>query len=128
MGREKAITLRFKPDCMPDMELYRRIWEEKERMGISMPNCTKELLNRGLKAGDDEATGTRLLDGIRKCIHEEMATLCAGIIESKPQTKGSQTSMSASALPEECGEQEGSLPDFSDKAPQCLNSMLEKFK
>lgn len=125
MEREKAITLRFRPDSVPDMELYGRLMEEKARMGISMPGCAKTLLNKGLKAEDADISGARLMDGIRECVHDEMMAFCAGIIATLPQA---QATRSASASPRERGGQETLLPEASDNPPPCLDMMLEKFK
>ena len=44
MADERVVTLRFKPECVPDMELYSRLEAEKRRIGLSMPVYVKGIL------------------------------------------------------------------------------------
>ena len=44
MSDDRIITLRFKPENVPDMELYRELEAEKKRLGLSMPVYVKDIL------------------------------------------------------------------------------------
>lgn len=126
MADDRVITLRFKPENVPDMELYNRLETEKKRIGISMPAYVKGVLlqhfeNPGRMWADAEAD--TCVEQMREIVHEELASQSAvlggmfeRIVQSLPD--GIQKTGKAS------GEV---LPEYSDRFPEGLNGVLEKF-
>lgn len=126
MADDRVITLRFKPECVPDMELYNRLEAEKGRLGLSMPAYVKDILrqyfeNPGRMWGHAEAG--ICMEQVRGIVQEELASQSAelaGMIERM-----------AESLPDglqKKGEPSGEvLPGYSDRFPEGLNGVLKKF-
>ena len=126
MADDRVITLRFKPECVPDMELYNRLEAEKGRLGLSMPTYVKDILRRrfegsGSMLGHTEAD--TCMEQMRVILHEELASQSAALtgvferlVESLP-----------SGLQKKAELSDEILPGYSDRFPEGLNGVLEKF-
>ena len=83
MSDDRIITLRFKPENVPDMELYRELEAEKKRLGLSMPVYVKDILQQHFKDGERMWTDG-CMERIREIVHGELASqnaVFAGQIE-----------------------------------------------
>ena len=113
MADERVVTLRFKPECVPDMELYSRLEAEKKRLGLSMPAYVKDILRRHFEDSGriwEHVEAGICMEQVRGIVHEELASQSAelaGMIERE---------LSGEAL-----------PGYSDSFPEGLNGVLEKF-
>ena len=126
MADERVVTLRFKPECVPDMELYSRLEAEKKRLGLSMPAYVKDILRRHFEDSGrawEHAEAGICMEQVRGIVHEELASqsaALAGMLEKM-----------AESLPDglqKKGEPSGEvLPGYSDRFPEGLNGVLEKF-
>ena len=126
MADDRVITLRFKPECVPDMELYNRLEAEKGRLGLSMPTYVKDILRRrfegsGSMLGHTEAD--TCMEQMRVILQEELASQSAALtgvferlVESLP-----------SGLQKKAELSDEILPGYSDRFPEGLNGVLEKF-
>ena len=126
MADDRVITLRFKPECVPDMELYSRLEAEKRRLGLSMPAYVKDILRRrfegsGSMLGHTEAD--TCMEQMRVILQEELASQSAALtgvferlVESLP-----------SGLQKKAELSDEILPGYSDRFPEGLNGVLEKF-
>ncbi len=126
MADERVVTLRFKPGSVPDMELYSKLEAEKKRLGLSMPIYVKDILRQYFesqaKAWTDAGADV-CMERMREIVHEELAsqsTVLAGIFEKAAESlpKGSQKTGELSSE---------ALPGYSDRFPEGLNGILEKF-
>lgn len=126
MGDDRIITIWFKPECVPDMELYSRLEAEKRQIGLSMPAYVKDIFRRhfedsGRVWGRTEAG--ICMEQMREILQEELASQSVALarmfermVESLP------------AGPQKKGEPSGEvLPGYSDRFPEGLNGVLEKF-
>ena len=126
MADERIITIRFKPECVPDMELYSRLEAEKRRLGLSMPTYVKDILWQHFEGSGKMGRHTEAdicMEQMRGILHEELAsqsTTLAGMIERMAESipGGRQKEREPS------GE---TLPGYSDRFPEGLNGVLEKF-
>ena len=126
MADDRIITIRFKPECVPDMELYSRLEAEKRRLGLSMPAYVKDILRRrfegsGSMLGHTEAD--TCMEQMRVILQEELASQSAALtgvferlVESLP-----------SGLQKKAELSDEILPGYSDRFPEGLNGVLEKF-
>ena len=126
MADERVVTLRFKPECVPDMELYSRLEAEKKRLGLSMPAYVKDILRRHFEDSGriwEHVEAGICMEQVRGIVHEELASQSAelaGMIErmaeSLPGGLQKERELSGEAL-----------PGYSDRFPEGLNGVLEKF-
>lgn len=130
MADGRIITLRFKPESVPDMELYRELEDGKNRLGLSMPAYVKGILGRHFEGmgGSWKDTGTdACMEQIREIVHGEIAAHSAAvtgtlerIAEGLPDGMGSLVR----EKPQGGGE---ALPEYSESFPEGLSGVLEKF-
>ena len=123
MSDDRIITLRFKPENVPDMELYRELEAEKKRLGLSMPVYVKDILQQHFKGGERMWTDG-CMERIREIVHGELASqnaVFAGQLEKiAAGTPGGIKNTGQSP-------EEETLPEYSDDFPEGLNGVLEKF-
>ena len=123
MSDDRIITLRFKPENVPDMELYRELEAEKKRLGLSMPVYVKDILQQHFKDGERMWTDG-WMERIREIVHGELASqnaVFAGQLEKI--AAGIPGGIKNTGQPPE----EETLPEYSDDFPEGLNGVLEKF-
>ena len=126
MADERVITLRFKPECVPDMELYSRLEAEKRRIGLSMPVYVKGILRRHFEDSGkvcEHAEAGICMEQVRGIVHEELASqsaALAGMIERMAESL-------PGGLQKERKPSGEALPGYSDRFPEGLNGVLEKF-
>lgn len=128
MADDRVITLRFKPESVPDMELYRELEMEKEQLGLSMPVYVKSILWRHFGGAGQMQKGTGLdascMEQMKEIVHEELASqsdILVGMLERITEGLVLTDGMRKTGPPEEV------LPRYSDAFPEGLNGVLEKF-
>lgn len=126
MADDRIITLRFKPECMPYMELYGRLEAEKKRLGLSMPVYVKDILRQHFEDSGrmwGHAETDTCMEQVRGIVQEELASQSiafAGMLERMAE--------SLPGGPQKKAEPQGeALPGYSDRFPEGLNGVLEKF-
>lgn len=126
MADDRVVTLRFKLESVPDMELYNKLEAEKKRLGLSMPVYVKGVLCQHFGSQGrvwTDAGADICMERVRQIVHEELASqsaALAGMFEKMAEglPRGLQTT----------GEPSGEeLPGYSDRFPEGLNGVLEKF-
>lgn len=127
MTDDRIITLRFKPESVPDMELYRNLEMEKKRLGLSMPAYVKNALRQNFESRERMWTDGSVdvcMERIREIVHGELASQNAAF--------AGQLEKIAVGIPggikntRQLSEEEA-LPEYSDDFPERLNDVLEKF-
>lgn len=131
MADDRIITLRFKPESVPDMELYRNLETEKKRLGLSMPAYVKNVLRQNFESRERMWTDGNVdvcMERIREIVHGELALHSVVVSEMLEKMTGGVTNDMGKAewgkAPDCLGER---LPEYSDDFPEGLNDVLEKF-
>lgn len=128
MADDRVITLRFKSESVPDVDLYRKLEMEKERLGLSMPIYVKSILWRHFGGAGQIQEGTGLdtpcMEQMKEIVHEELASqsdILVGMLERITEELVLMEGMKKTSPSEEV------LPGYSDAFPEGLNGVLEKF-
>lgn len=134
MADDRVITLRFKPESVPDMELYRKLEAEKKRLGLSMPIYVKDVLRKSFEDGGRIRTGAGMdayMEQMREVVCGELFSWNAAFTEKLERiaegfpngTKEAGGTGEEGAL----SEKEVILPEYSEEFPEGLEDILEKF-
>lgn len=89
MAEDRIITLRFKAGNSMERELYQKLEQEKENLGLSMPVYVKEVLRRRFENRQDECIGTMqnpCFTRLQELMHEEFASLRAVLMRMLTQS------------------------------------------
>ena len=129
MAEEKVVTLRFQERKSMDMELYQRLEDGKNGLGLSMPTYVKGILWHHFE--DGERSGTRMdgcMERIQEIVHGEVVSqsaVLAGMLEKIME--GSPERMSRATQTGGLPERGDALPGYSDSLPEGFGGVLEKF-
>lgn len=128
MADDRIITLRFKTESVPDMELYKELEAEKKRLGLSMPAYVKDILSQHFEGRERVWAGAGMdgcMERIREIVHGELAAQNAAFTgQLEKIASGISNGAKSTGQPPE-GEEP--LPEYSDDFPEGLNGVLEKF-
>ncbi len=130
MAGDRVITLRFKPESVPDMELYRELEAEKNRLGLSMPVYVKGILGRhfeGMGGGWKDAGTDGCMEQIREIVHGEIAAHSAAVTGTLERIAEGLPNGIGNVIQERLPGSEEALPEYSGDFPEGLNGVLEKF-
>lgn len=130
MADDRIITLRFKPESVPDMELYRELETEKRRLGLSMPAYVKNVLWQNFEGRERMWTDGSVnvcMERIREIVHGELAVHSTVISEMIEKMAGGHSNGMGKAEWRKQPDQGEALPEYSDNFPEGLNGVLEKF-
>ena len=130
MADDRIITLRFKPESVPDMELYRNLEMEKKRLGLSMPAYVKNALRQNFEGRERIWTDGSVdvcMERIREIVHGELALHSAAVSEMLAKMTGGAANGIRTAEWEKTPDQGETLPEYSENFPEGLSGVLEKF-
>ncbi len=130
MADDRIITLRFKPESVPDMELYRNLEMEKKRLGLSMPAYVKNALRQNFEGRERIWTDGSVdvcMERIQEIVHGELALHSAAVSEMLAKMTGGAANGIGKAEWGKTPDQGEMLPEYSDNFPEGLNGVLEKF-
>lgn len=131
MAEDRIITLRFKAGNSMDRELYQKLEQEKENLGLSMPVYVKEILRRRFENRQDECAGMTqnpCFTRLQELMHEEFASLRAVLMRMLTHTsEGGFEPVSGAIGKDSSSEKEDALPEYSDELPEGVDSILEQF-
>ena len=132
MADERVITLRFKEENFPDMELYHSLEKEKRELGFSMPVYVKDILRRhfeGRKKEQKEIEINSYLEQMQNIVHEELSSLNAMIVEMAGGMSMTYSDSAKKTTYEDISnnKDEEILPKYSEELPEGMDSILEQF-
>lgn len=130
MADDRIITLRFKPESVPDMELYRNLETEKKRLGLSIPAYVKNVLRQNFESRERMWTDDNVdvcMEWIREIVHGELALHSAAVSEMLGKMTGGAANGMGKAEWGKTLDQGEKLPEYSENFPEGLNGVLEKF-
>lgn len=130
MADDRIITLRFKPESVPDMELYRELEAEKKRLGLSMPAYVKNVLRQNFEGRERmwmDGGVDVCMERIREIVHGELVLHSAVVSEMVEKMAGGAANGIGKAGWGKTPDQGERLPEYSENFPEGLNGVLERF-